>query len=332
MSNGDTAGSWDWWGSLGGTLGKSTVKDQTRKVLTYRAYFLSGRTDLMKEWEAKNPKLKKQIVAGKWAHIFPEALARPASLPSAPKPTRLGDLPLRSPVDKLAPIGAAMRKIPLGALAGRFLGPAGLAITAASLVPKEWMTGAFRVARFLPGPVGNMARVIPAVAGNIVQRFTPQSPRPEIQPISVTARRILPPIPSVVVTAKRKPIPTSSSSSSSSTGGVVVPWWQTVLKAVGPSVLTALKPKPDDGVRIRITNSPFAESPPQPDPGGLPIPGPLTPLEGGSAECDCPPKKPRKPRQPRDECRTGRFIERTSGIQKYQTRKVPCRASRKKLQ
>jgi len=282
--------------------------------------FLQGRADLMREWEKKYPGLKKDIVKGKYAAIFPESIAKPLAAPAQPKPTRMGDLALRSPIDKLPPIGAAMRKIPLGALATRALGPVGYALTAASFASPAWELLSKSV-----GPAGLWSRYAKNIEAARVSAPMPRSPRPEIAPIRVTAKRMISP---VVVTAKRITRPTGVIVTS---GSVVVPWWQKAAQALLPIWQASLKAERDArGSRINITNSPFALPPAEPDPGELPIPSPLTPLDPGGASCECPPKQPKRERKPRTECRSGRFIERFSGLQKYETRKVKCRPSRKK--
>lgn len=259
------------------------------------------------------------ILAGKWRLYISDADLYGAQRAYSAKPTRFGDLPLRPTKDAVLPaVGGAMRKIPLGALAGRVAGPAGWAITGASLLGPLW-----ELAGRTKGPLGLLRGFN---ENQRLIRSIPQSPRPEIQPVRVTGRKLIAP---VVVTAKRITRPTGMVVTGSAAASPGVPWWQQVLQ---PLIALALKPRtPSSAPRISIVNSPFTDSPPQPDTGGLPIPDPLTPLEPGSAECDCGPKKPRKPRKPREKCRTGRFIERLSGIQKYQTRGVPCRPSRKKL-
>jgi hypothetical protein len=299
------------------------------KIQEFARVFRTGNAAAVNSFLAKHKTLAKEIRAGKWntelRSLGVGDFGKVAAAPGMPKPTRFGDLPLRAGRDAVLPaIGGPMRKIAVGAL-GRMAGPAGVLITAGSLIPKEWIDVAARNARFIPGPVGNMARVLPVLAGQIVASSMPSSPRPEIKPVRVTAKRMIAP---VVVTAKRISRPTGVVVTGGSAAAPGTPWWQQVLQ---PLMALALKPRTPSGApRISIVNSPFTDSPEQPDTGELPIGGPLTPLEPGSADCACSPK-PRKPRQPRSKCRTGRFIERLSGIQKYQTRSVQCRPSRKKL-
>lgn len=78
----------------------------------------------------------------------------------------------------------------------------------------------------------------------------------------------------------------------------------------------------------RFDISPFAYPPPQP--AGQPAPLPLTAPEADSAGCNCPKRKAPAERKPREVCYSGRFIERSYGLQKSEKRKVPCRQSRKK--
>lgn len=81
--------------------------------------------------------------------------------------------------------------------------------------------------------------------------------------------------------------------------------------------------------RIFVGNNPFADPPAQP--AGQPSPLPLTAVEAAQAGCTCPKKQPAKERGPREICYSGRFIERSFGLQKSGKRRVPCRPSKKKL-
>lgn len=325
------AGSWDWWGGLGDAItggGRDSSRaDRERKVATYRQYFLSGRGDLMREWERKHPRLAKEIKAGKYAYLFPESIARPAAPPAQPKPTRLGDLPLRPTRDAILPaIGGPLRKIATGGL--RILGPASWLATAATIGP--WMSRPGTVAPYKGGFTPSAPRpkdpsTLPPGARKYDRPGLPAAPPPAGLNRGVARPEIKP----VVVTAKRKPV-----SSGTITSAAPVPAWKAALGALlaNPTALiNALLPKrePSQRHRTEVIVGPFTLPPAREDP--IPSPEPLTPLEPGGVGCACPPKKPRKPRKPRDECRSGRFIERLSGIQKYQTRKVPCRASNARL-
>jgi len=140
--------------------------------------------------------------------------------------------------------------------------------------------------------------------------------RPEIEPVVVTARRYSKPTGAVTQTVARE-----------------LRWWEKALGALAkipPGQIAQLLTR-QRSTAPRVNVGPFTYPPERPVGVPEPSPTPLTPIEPGGADCACPPKKPRAPRKPRNECRSGRFIERRSGIQKYQTRKIPCRAFNAKL-
>lgn len=295
----------------------------------------------MREWERKHPKLFKEIKAGKYAYLFPESIARPAAAPALPKPTRPGDIPLRATATAVLPeVGGLIRKVPVGLL--RVGVPASWGLFAASMVPPSWVEGGKRVLSSLPNTLPS-APGMPG--GSIVRGKAPGYG----QKTSVPGRKlpVAPPPAGRRPDPKPQPVGSSPSGASAAPGNprpatagppkpatVTLPaakprWWEVALGALAKLPPGMLLPKKDPSARARtiVNIGPFASAPqpsapiPQPEP----LPDPLTPLEPGGADCSCKPKKPRKPRQPRDECRSGRFIERVSGLQKYSTRKVPCR-------
>lgn len=323
---------------LGGLLGGggSDVPDYQRKlprVERIRAAYNAGDTAALAKLKKQFPGLFKEIAAGKWRHVFPEgspAIRAPAGSPGMrPFVYRAADFPLRNVGAIIPEVGGVMRKVATGAL--RVGGPASWAVLGASVLGP----GALEVLRENVKIPGGLSSTPPRQAQSKGARPAP-------------ARRQLPPAP---VPGGARPAPAVGPVGSSPSGQSAAPgnprpatagppkpatvtlpaakpkWWQTALGALSP--LLGLLPKASEGQRARaradVYVNPFAQSP-TPSAPGLPQ-APLTPSETPSAECKCPGKKPSKPRKARTACRTGRFIERANGLQKYDTRKVQCRPS-----
>lgn len=327
---------------LGGSSGSSGADRARRErlVQTYLNYLAAQEFTKANNFQLQHPELVRDVNRGKYDYLQGAlqtrgGITRPTSAPAGSPGLksfiyRAADSPLRSPIDQLPAIGGPLRKVATGAL--RVSGPASWALLGVSLMPTGWIdklrenvdSARFGVPAIPRGGAAGSGR--PGVRPGTPPRPTARAPvRPAIQPITVTSQRLIAP---VVVTARK--INPRSGPVVAKSSAAKVPWWEKIL---GPLQLLLPKGLPSDqrsaSTRIDITNSPFALPPAQPSAGPLEVPSPLTPFEGGSADCACP-KKPSKPRKARTLCRTGRFIERSRGLQKYSTRKVPCRPSRKK--
>jgi hypothetical protein len=144
----------------------------------------------------------------------------------------------------------------------------------------------------------------------------------------------------VKVTAKKIPVPSVPGAGTRAKSGQAVAkspgiFKQALLRSLGsftgniPELFARYVARPRGSSAPRFFVSPFAESPAQP--AGQPSPLPLTAAETDQAGCDCQGKKKQtQPRKARSVCYSGRFIERSHGLQKTRQRKVPCRQSRKK--
>lgn len=290
----------------------------------------SGQFEFLRK---KYPDLWRQIEKGKFGSIFDPRAPLPGK-GAVPKPVRPGDIPLRTPVDKLPPVGGTMRRIAgVGALGGGLIGAASWAVWGGSFVPESWwrtagrQLGKYGAALGAQGTKGGSfpKRVVPAKGPNRLMGPPPPPagapPRAAAMPVgsSPSGTSAAPGVPAPAPAAKGTPITLAAPPPTK-------PWWELALPLLA-SLLT--KDGTSKASRTIVNVGPFANAP---QPSTDPAPGldPLTPLEPGSA-CSCPTKKPAKPKKPRTECRTGRFIERFSGLQKYDTRRVTCRPSKKRL-
>lgn len=345
----DTAGTWDWWGSFGGLARTETKSDRLRRerlAVQYIEYIRAREFTLANKMQLGHPNLVKDINAGKYDYLPGFYRARVGEpIPGQPKPTRKGDIFLKSPVDKLGAIGAPMRKVALGVL-GRVAGPASWALLGASLLPAGYLERFGKeLANLPPAP-------FPRIPGGLPpgpKSFPDRAPRTVMTPVAEASGRFLvglldptrppaapnprlipkkrPALSQVKVTAKKIPVPKLKTPAAAASAAAPLAWWKQLIKDSFPSLALAYLKRERPAPAPRINVGPFALSPAQPLPGQMP--DPLTPVGSDGASCDCKPK-PRKPREPRTKCRTGRFIERFSGIQKYETRSVTCRPSRKK--
>jgi len=343
-------------GGLGSAAGSGGGGESTtyfrklRLVQEYKFLIEQSKFTEADRWKKKHPELAKEIERGRWLHVMdPRTVIRQRELAKPAAPARLGDFPLRSPVDKLPAIGAPMRSIATGAL--RVAGPASWALFAGSMIPTEWWRKTGNVfanlphtAPMVPGGMGTATgtrggeltrralgegRAAQRAGGRVTPMGPPPAgsmamPAPRAVGSQTTAAPVAPgDIQPVKVTAKKIPVPEKPSRAAMILGALAktIPQLATLFskKQDGRSVA-----KPVTNI-TNVTNvNPFAESPPQPDPG-------LTPVEPDGATCDCQRKpKQSKPKEPRTVCRIGRYIERSSGLQKSPERKIPCRQSRKK--
>lgn len=339
----DTFSDWPIFGGGGTNEGERLARNERRRrIASEGAWIRSTYGESSREWRdwrKRHPDIAKDLLKGQWPQIY-----NPNARQYTAKPSRPGDIPFRAAAPPVigGPIDAA-RKLPgVGRVAG-VASAAGWGLFAVSFVPPSWLSAAKRASVGVLERLPNTLPSAPGMPGGSINRGKapgygkrPEIPRRKLPPPPPPAganRGIArPEIPEVVVTAKRKTAPT----------GMVVKeyprelrWWEKaigLLAKVPPGQLAQLLTRSSSTApRTSVNVGPFTLPPAREDPVPSPSPTPLTPFEGGSADCSCPPKKPRKPRKPRDECRSGRFIERTKGIQKYQTRKVPCRQFNEKL-
>jgi hypothetical protein len=324
---------------VGGGGGGNSTKDRDRIASRWIAQINAGDFTAANNTQLAHPKLVADIKRGKFDHLPGAIAARGGGVKPGvtykPKPTRPGDIPLRTPVDKLPPVGGTMRRIAgVGALGGGMIGAASWALYAGTLIPTGWWRtagdalGKYGASMGAQGTKGASfpKRVVPGTGTN---RIMGPPPPPAGAPPRRAAAMPVGSSPSGTSAAPGVPAPAPATKGTPITLAAPPPrksWWELALPVL--SVLLKGNQTPKASKTI-VNVGPFA-NPPQPstDPGtGL---DPLTPLEPGSA-CSCPTKKPAKPKKPRSECRTGRFIERFSGLQKYDTRRVQCRPSKKRL-
>lgn len=302
-------------------LGRKRAKDAARVEQFAKALANKDSAELAR-LSKKYKGLARQIAAGMWNAEL-ASFGGPGDLGA---PIRPGERPLHTTVAR-----GPLRRVATGAL--RVAGPTGWILTGGSIAAAgvEILTKyGFEVGAaprpglpfILSGGPGRAAAAAPTQAA-------PKRAlrRPEIQPVKVTARYIG--IPSVIKGAAPKP---------QSKLGMILGTIQSNL----PQLMQILFPQRPPGGGIispaispTFNISPFAE-PPAPAFEDAPMTlSELTGIEEASVEsgkCECPgkPKKRRK-RKARDVCYSGRFIERLSGLQKYQKRKVPCRQFNAKL-
>jgi len=341
------AGAGSLLGGIGGESDSDSYQRKLDRVRRIEAAYVANDQATLRKFKNQWPKLMREIARGEWRHVAPSASpalqARPGSPGTRPFVTRPGDMALRVNTSALPAIGAPLRRVAGTAL--RVAAPATWGLFAASFVPPSWVTTGAAAARTVLARLPNTAPMAPGLPGGRApvgratgigrppeippaapRRTTAPAPppaganrgiaRPELQPVVVTARRYSKPTGAVTQTVARE-----------------LKWWEKaigLLAKVPPGQIAQLLTRARS-TAPRVNVGPFTFAPERPV--GVPEPSapPLTPLEPGGADCACPPKKPRAPRKPRSECRSGRFIERRSGIQKYQTRKIPCRAFNAKL-
>lgn len=347
-------------------LAKRLIRERKARDLRYAYERYGANSPEFAYAKKKWPSVWKAVQKGAFREIWDYGAKTAAPAGSAglkPFEFRLAEAPLRTAVDLLPPIGAAMRKIPLGRLAAAL---PRAQLGALSFVGVALQGSLMARAAIGPGHLGTLGPAIGPAAAAVSTKLSPRPPRTPPAPRNPTPvppagmRRLIaaplepsgPPVaPGVVVTAPRlvlrapvvppavTPVPklirrvpfTPIAKTPSLLATLLSPFTKDrVVDLLLSLARRERKPKPEKPRAAAPLIDPGAPPFPEYRPGDQPLRSPLTPFEARSADCACPPKKRRQPRRPRAICYSGTYVELANGLRKTKRRKVPCQPSKKK--